>query len=132
MKTILIEATTKTPRVHFDAEKGLISLKGRSIPEHTVEFYKPLHQWIAEYGLSPKPQTIVELFIEYYNTSSSKAILDLLKRIEAIHNTGYKMIIKWYYEEDDEALLESGEEYQTMINIPFELISVPVEEEEEE
>ena len=42
------------------------------------------------------------------------------------------MIVKWYYEEDDEALLESGEEYQTMINIPFELISVPVEEEEEE
>jgi len=131
MDAINIEATGKTPEVGFYADKGLISLKGRSIPEHTVEFYKPLHQWIDEYGNKPQPLTTVEIFIEYYNTSSSKSILDLLKRLESIHKMGNEMVVKWFYEEDDEALFESGEEYQSMVEIPFDLIAVPVEDEDE-
>jgi len=132
MEPINIEPTPKTPEVIFDADKGLISLKGRSIPEHTVEFYKPLHQWIEKYGENPKSPTTIVVFIEYYNTSSSKSILDLFKRLELIHKKGHDMIVKWYYEEDDEALFESGEEYQTMVDIPFELIPVTVEDDEDE
>lgn len=132
MESIQLSSTAKTPEVLFDAEKGLITLKGRSIPEHTVEFYKPLHQWIEEYGQNPNSFTTVEIFIEYYNTSSSKSILDLFKRLEAVHKMGHDMIVKWYYEDDDEALLESGEEYQSMVDIPFELISVPVEDDDDE
>lgn len=132
MEPIQLTATAKTPEVLFDAEKGLISFKGRSIPEHTVEFYKPLHQWIEEYGRNPQPFTTIEIFIEYYNTSSSKSILDLFKRLEEVHKMGHDMVVQWYYEEDDEALLESGEEYQSMVDIPFELISVPVEDDEDD
>lgn len=128
MESILLTSTAKTPEVSFDAEKGKLTLKGRSIPEHTVEFYKPLHQWIEEYGQNPQPLTLVEIFVEYYNTSSSKSILDLFKRLESIHTMGHDMLVKWYYEEDDEALLESGEEYESMVDIPFELISVPVDD----
>ncbi len=131
MNAINIEATSKTPEVGFYADKGLITIKGRSIPEHTVEFYKPLHQWIDEYGVNPQPLTTIEIFIEYYNTSSSKSILDLLKRLENIHKKGNNMIVKWFYEEDDEALFESGEEYLSMVEIPFELIAVPVEDDDE-
>ena len=132
MESIKLTATAKTPEVLFDADKGLISFKGRSIPEHTVEFYKPLHQWIDEYGQNPQAFTTVEIFVEYYNTSSSKSILDLFKRLESIHKMGNDMIVKWYYEDDDEALLESGEEYQSMVDIPFELISVPVDDDDDE
>ena len=131
MNAINIEATSKTPGVGFYADKGLITIKGRSIPEHTVEFYKPLHQWIDEYGVNPQPLTTIEIFIEYYNTSSSKSILDLLKRLENIHKMGNNMIVKWFYEEDDEALFESGEEYCSMVEIPFELIAVSVEDDDE-
>jgi len=127
MDPIIIESTAKTPEINFDADKGLLEMKGRSIPEHTVEFYKPLHQWIDEYGQNPQALTSIEIFVEYYNTSSSKSILDVFKRLEGIHKKGHDMIVKWYYEEDDESLLESGEEYQSMIDIPFELISIPVE-----
>lgn len=132
MDPIKIEATAKTPEISFDADKGLLEMKGRSIPEHTVEFYKPLHQWIDEYGENPQPLTSVEIFVEYYNTSSSKSILDMFKRLESIHKKGHDMIVKWYYEDDDEALLESGEEYQSMVDIPFELISIPVEDDEDD
>ena len=132
MEPIQLTATPKTPEVLFDAEKGMLSLKGRSIPEHTVEFYKPLHQWIEEYGQNPCAKTTVEIFVEYYNTSSSKSILDLFKRLETVHKMGHDMIVQWYYEEDDEALLESGEEYQSMVDIPFELISVPVDDDDDD
>ena len=132
MDAIYIEPTPKTPEINFNAEKGLISMKGRSIPEHTVEFYKPLHNWIDEYGQNPSSNTIIEIFIEYYNTSSSKSILDLLKRLEAIHTSGNDVLLKWFYEEDDESLMESGEEFKSMVDIPFELIPVPVDEDIDE
>ncbi|MBL4752302.1 MAG: DUF1987 domain-containing protein [Flavobacteriales bacterium] len=132
MEPIQLTATAKTPEVLFDATKGLISFKGRSIPEHTVEFYKPLHQWIDEYGQNPQAFTTIEIFVEYYNTSSSKSILDLFKRLENVHKMGHDMVVQWYYEEDDEALLESGEEYESMVDIPFELISVPVDDDEDD
>jgi hypothetical protein len=132
MEAIYIEPTPKTPEINFNHEKGLISLKGRSIPEHTVEFYKPLHKWIDEYAQNPSSNTTIEIFIEYYNTSSSKSILDLLKRLEGIHLAGSDMLLKWYYEEDDESLMESGEEFKSMVDIPFELIPVPVDEDEDE
>ena len=132
MEAIFIESTPKTPEVNFNAEKGIISLKGRSIPEHTVEFYKPLHNWIDKYGESPSANTSIEIFIEYYNTSSSKSILDLLKRLEGIQENGTDMLLKWFYEEDDESLMESGEEFKSMVNIPFELVPVPVDDEEDE
>ena len=132
MEAIYIEPTPKTPEVNFNAENGLISMKGRSIPEHTVEFYKPLHKWIDKYGESPCSMTNIEIFIEYYNTSSSKSILDLLKRLEGIHENGNDMLLKWFYEDDDESLMESGEEFKSMVNIPFELVPVPVEDDNEE
>lgn len=132
MEAIYIEPTPKTPEISFNPNEGLISIKGRSIPEHTVEFYKPLHKWVDEYGETPKEKTTVEIFIEYYNTSSSKSILDLLKRLEGIYKNGNAMTLKWFYEEDDESLLESGEEFQSMVDIPFELIAVPVEEDDED
>lgn len=127
MKSIIFESTPKTPEIKFDADKGLISLKGRSIPEHTVEFYKPLHKWIEEYGQNPQPKTNVEMYIEYYNTSSSKSILDLFKRLEKIYKNGHDIKVNWYYEEEDESLFEAGEEYKTMIDLPFETISVPID-----
>ena len=76
--------------------------------------------------------TNIEIFIEYYNTSSSKSILDLLKRLEGIHENGNDMLLKWFYEDDDESLMESGEEFKSMVNIPFELFPVPVEDDDEE
>ena len=50
MKTLTIEGTPKTPMVKFDGETGKIEIKGRSIPENSIEFYKPLVEWLDEYA----------------------------------------------------------------------------------
>lgn len=121
MEDIRIEGTPKTPTVNFITNEGLLEIKGRSIPENSIEFYKPLIDWIESYAKEPKDSTNINIQLEYFNTSSSKCILDLFKKLEAINNN---ITINWYYEEDDEDMLEAGEDYEAIINIPFKIIEV--------
>lgn len=124
METIIREGTPKTPYVKLDGEKGLVEIKGRSIPENSVEFYKPLIDWLDKYGNVPLEVTNVNVQLEYFNTSSSKCILDIFKKLELIYKKGSKVQINWYYEEDDEDMFEAGEDYQSIINIPFSMIEM--------
>ena len=124
MEPLLIEGTPRTPSVSFDVEKGLLEIKGRSIPENSIEFYKPLVDWLEEYAQSPAKKTQVNVHLEYFNTSSSKCILDVFKKLEAIHKNKYEVQINWYYEEDDEDMLEAGEDYESIIRVPFKMIEI--------
>lgn len=124
MDPIVIESTPKTPSVNFNASTGVLEIKGRSIPENSIEFYKPLIEWLEKYGTAPQPKTVVNIQLEYFNTSSSKCILDVFKRLEVILNNGQDVIINWHYEEDDEDMLEAGEDYQSIIKVPFKMIEV--------
>ena len=124
MENIKLEGSPKTPTVDFNSEAGNLELRGRSIPENSIEFYKPLLEWIESYGSTPQAKTNVDIKLEYFNTSSSKCILGVFKKLESVHAGGNEMIINWYYEEDDEDMLEAGEDYQAIINIPFKMIEV--------
>lgn len=124
MEPLLIEGTAKTPTVRFDAKEGVIEVKGRSIPENSIEFYKPLVEWLEEYSATPLPLTQVNVQLEYFNTSSSKCILDVFKKLEAIHKGSTEVIINWHYEEDDEDMLEAGEDYESIIRVPFKMIEI--------
>ncbi len=79
MENLHLEGSAKTPSIHFDAAAGKLELKGRSIPENSVEFYKPMNDWIDAYGKSPIAQTTVDVKLEYFNTSSSYVKLLYLK-----------------------------------------------------
>ena len=124
MDTLSIEGTPKTPTVRFDGSKGIIEIKGRSIPENSIEFYKVLVEWLELYAKEAKPQTTVNIQLEYFNTSSSKCILDVFKKLEAIHKANQGVTINWYYDEDDEDMLEAGQDYESIICIPFKMIEV--------
>ena len=124
MESISIEGTPKTPTVNFDAGTGIVEIKGRSIPENSIEFYRPLVEWLESYSNEPQKLTTVNIQLEYFNTSSSKCILDVFKKLEAIKKSRNEVIINWYYEEDDEDMLEAGEDYESIIRIPFKMIEV--------
>lgn len=124
MESIKIERTRKTPDVVFNAETGKIQIEGKSIPENSIEFYKPLVDWLDEYGNNPVENTEVNIKLEYFNTSSSKCILDVFKKLENIYKGENNVIINWYYEEDDEDMLEAGEDYQSILKIPFKMIEM--------
>lgn len=124
MKPIEIKGTSKTPTVTFNADTGIIEIKGRSIPENSVEFYKPLVDWLEAYKSDPLPHTKVNIQLEYFNTSSSKCILDVFKKLETINKGDKAVEINWYYEEDDEDMLEAGEDYESIIQVPFNMLEV--------
>ena len=124
MESISLEGTPKTPTVNLNATTGIIEIKGRSIPENSIEFYRPLVEWLEDYSKEPQKLTTVNIQLEYFNTSSSKCILDVFKKLEAIKKARNEVIINWYYEEDDEDMLEAGEDYESIIRIPFKMIEV--------
>ena len=124
MEPINIEGSPKTPSIKFDIEKGILEIRGRSIPENSIEFYKPLVDWLDEYAKDPGKKTQVNIHLEYFNTSSSKCILDVFKKLEAIHKAKNDVVIFWYYEEDDEDMLEAGEDYESIIRIPFKMVEI--------
>jgi len=125
MSNLVMEGSPKTPKIHFDKETGVMELKGRSIPENSIEFYKPVFEWVDTYGSNPKAETNVNVVLEYFNTSSSKCILDFFKKLENLNAGGKtKVIINWHYEQDDEDMLEAGEDYQAIISVPFKMISI--------
>ena len=124
MEKLVINGSAKTPSINFDSETGILELKGRSIPENSIEFYKPLNEWLETYAEDPKEKTIVDVRLEYFNTSSSKCILDLFKRLEKVNSAGSEVLVKWHFETDDEDMQEAGEDYEAIVGLPFSIIEV--------
>jgi SiaC family regulatory phosphoprotein len=124
MAPIKIEGTPKTPSVNFEETTGMLDLRGRSIPENSIEFYKPLIDWIDRYSRTAQQPTVLRVQLEYFNTSSSKCILDLFKKLEQVRSAGNDVSVLWHYEAEDEDMLEAGEDYQAIINIPFKMIQI--------
>lgn len=124
MELVNIEGTPKTPTISLNSDNGTIEIKGRSIPENSIEFYKPIVDWLDEYSKAPKEKTVVSIQLEYFNTSSSKCILDVFKKLENLKKGKNDVVINWYYEEDDEDMLEAGEDYESIIKVPFKMIEI--------
>jgi hypothetical protein len=123
MEVIKIKGTEDTPNVILDAESNIIEFSGRSLPEDVVTFYSPVLQWIEEYAKAPSEKTEVVFRLEYFNTASSKILLDILLKFEDIMNDGHEVVVQWYYQEDDEDMQEAGDEYSEIVDIPFEMHS---------
>jgi hypothetical protein len=122
MKDLILKKSPTTPLVHFNATKGILNLEGRSIPEDPGLFFNVLMDWVKEYFLNPQELTKIEINLEYVNSGSSKYLLAMLHLVQEYFITGHNCVIDWYYEEDDESLLELGEHFKNSIKIPFNMI----------
>ncbi len=116
MEILNLEGTADTPKIILDKDHGIFEISGRSLPEDSAEFYRPVLEWIAQYAAKPRTATNFVFKLEYFNTSSSKLILDILSALEEIEG----MVIEWCYPEDDEDMEEAGKEFAELVEIPFE------------
>ena len=124
MENLIINSTDETPQVSLDMESGLLEFSGKSLPEDVSTFYGPVLSWIDGYIRSPKTKTEVSFKLSYFNTASSKLILDILFKFESFHQSGNDVVIKWYHQEDDEDMEEAGNEYSGLVLIPFEVHTI--------
>lgn len=123
MENYTLIPSPKTPRLYFNAKTGDFEISGRSIPENSIEFYKPLLEWLDEYIKNPQEDTKLHVNLEYFNTSSSKCLVEILRKLEKIHGD-HKVKVFWHYEEEDEDMMESGEDFKKILKLPIELIVV--------
>ncbi len=123
MKNYFLEGTAKTPNMDFDAAAGIFEIKGRSIPENSVVFYQPLLNWLDVYVKSSENTcTALNISLEYFNTSSAKCLVEIFRRMEILQNSAREIEIKWYYEAEDQDILEAGRDFNEFMNIPIELV----------
>ena len=121
MTPLFIEQTPKNPEVLL--ESGSLSITGRSYPEHAETFYAPVLEAVKKYLAENAVPVIIKIDLDFCNTGSSKCLLDIFKEFEKALQAGQRIEIAWYYEEDDEEMLELGEDYNRLLDIPVNLIA---------
>jgi len=124
MEKIFIEPTRVTPLVNFDPDKGLLEIKGRSSPENSILFYQKILDGLDDFAQSDKPGFQANFSFEYFNTSSSKCLFDVFKKLSKLDEVGKKLVINWYYEEDDEDMMEAGEDYADLLDLEFNFLAI--------
>ena len=122
METLNIPATDDTPEVILDAS-GDFQCNGKALPEDVSTFYDPIIDWIDTYGQNPLASSIFKFKFTYFNTASSKMILDILMKLEELSEGGADIKVEWHYEEEDEDMEEAGEEYSDIVEVPFEMVA---------
>jgi hypothetical protein len=126
MKSWKTEATKHTPLVLFDAESHTLNVTGESYPEDVAEFAEPIFAWLEEYLKELENQTFtVNITLTYFNSSSSKMLLDLFDRLEEeVTDNAKNIIVNWIYDKENDTAEEYGEEFkEDLEELPFNLIA---------
>ncbi|MDE1171763.1 MAG: DUF1987 domain-containing protein [Verrucomicrobium sp.] len=122
MEAVCIDPSATTPKVTFVPEKGLFELSGLSYPENSVAFFLPVKKRLLEMlAMSDGPFT-ANFRLDYFNTSSSKSILELLEILDRHHQHYKNVKVNWLYAEDDEDMRDNGLDYRTDLTVPFEVL----------
>jgi hypothetical protein len=116
---LLIEKTVNTPLIKF--ENGVLVISGRSIPENSIMFFEPLFKFIADYTKQPYNETIVNVMLEYANSSTNRSLMTVFTLFEKIHENGKNIKVNWYCETDDDLMLDLGADFQALLRMPFDI-----------
>ena len=123
MEELRISPTKNTPEIILNP-KGIIRIKGRSIHENVTDFFEPIEDWISEYITVPAEITSVDMNLEYFNSASAKVFIHLLQKVTYVSLKHKKFIFNWYYEDGDEDILERGEYFASVLDVPFTFIKL--------
>jgi len=121
MENLIIASTLKSPEVKFNTNGDLL-IAGKSIPEDSNSYYKPLFAWLEEFKKTSPPAINLTLKLEYMNTSSVRIVLRFLQNLVALSKENVALKIKWIYDFDDDDICEQGEIIQESIKYPIEMV----------
>lgn len=108
-----IKPTQSTPEIVLDPTTHIHKIKGESYPENSMEFYKGVFDWLDKYveSLDDNQEVIFNIELIYFNSSSSKVFMDIFDIFDDACESGKNILVNWIYKEDNEAILEYGEEF---------------------
>lgn len=121
MEIVNLAGTEDTPKIILDHSQKIYEISGRSLPEDAVEFYSPVLKWLDDFGKEKPGELEMKINLEYFNTASSKLILDIFSKMEELKEESINVSVKWFYTKDDTDMMEAGEEYSELVEIPISL-----------
>ena len=119
-----IRRTEKTPEFEYNPDANTIIISGKSIPEDHKTVFDPILDWLSIFVTNPQDKTLMVLKLNYFNSSSSRYFMKILRKLEVIPEAGKKIEIHWIYEKDDIDMYDCGLDYKELVEIPFSLIEV--------
>lgn len=117
-----VKGTRDTPEILFDPENNLFEISGNSLPEDTTKFFTPVFNWVEDYIKSPNKETSIQCKFEYFNSSSAKMLYELFFEFQKILQSDLLVTIFWHFESGDKLIEEKGLEFQSVLDIPFEMV----------
>lgn len=121
---LVLEGDKRSPKIEANFNAGLFRVSGISLPENPFSYYKPFLEDLEKYILKPAKKTTLEFRLEYFNTGSAVSIRNIIDILHEHLKPG-TLFVKWYYEMDDIDILESGIEFESILeNAQFEIIEV--------
>ena len=119
-KVVIQEELKNCPGIVYYPDDNSLEVSGRSIPENPELIFRKMDEWIVSH-FEKNPSLSVDVKLEYINSGSSKYLYEILKKLTAHGTSGKKVVLRWLYEEDDEAMLELGEHYRDTAGIPLKI-----------
>jgi hypothetical protein len=124
MESLHIIESRTTPEIQFDLDQGKYLIRGRSIPSDANSFFSPLERWVDDFAqTAPEGVYQVDVRLEHLNTGSVRSLLTIFFKLTRLDDSGRKVQVNWYYEEDDEDMMDKGEELSLILERPFSYIS---------
>ena len=123
MENLLIEKTKNTLGVSFDVTTGEFKMSGSSFPENALNFFTPVISWAQNFMLEKTEKVKATFDFEYLNSSSIKFISDIIDKLQFYTKSGGEVEMNWYYDEDDDDMLEMGEEFKEDVDFTFNFLA---------
>ena len=125
LDSFILQETEDQPWVKLDQENNDFEIGGKSLPENSSAFYSPILEWISEYVKNPNESTHFVCKIEYFNSSSARKFYEIFTELGKIKQTGNEIKVSWHYETGDRLMQNKGNEFKSILEIPFELVPIP-------
>ncbi len=132
MEILNIAPTENSPMVILDPFSLNFVIEGESRPENVGKFYEPIIQWLKQFHsvlfwqkskYEASAKIVFDFKMNYFNSTSAKYLLDILRLIDMCHADGCSVVINWHYDQRDEDMKESGEEFAELIDADFQFVA---------
>lgn len=129
MDALIVEKTGTTPTINFNVDELNFEIEGECRPENVLTYFTPILNWLNKLKTwannLPEPlndSLDLHFKVQYYNSSSAKFIFNILQKLSSLEEEGIKVNMIWYYDELDEDLLESGQEFEKILGLRFKYV----------
>jgi len=125
MNDLIIKGEKKTyftPDVNFSASTGICEIAGESYQEETFEFFNRLIAWIDEFIMKVRKPITMNFKLTYFNTSSARAIQEMVMLLKKYQDQGGVVTINWYYQDEEDSTYEEAEDMQAQAKLKFNMI----------